>query len=58
MRRGCGLGILTISLSLSVDNLRGFVTQFMDGELEPYIKSEPLPEDNSGPVTVSHTLSN
>ena len=38
-----------------MDNLRQFVAQFLAGELEPYIKSEPLPEDNSGPVTVSHT---
>lgn len=38
----------------SVDNLRKFVQQFVDGELEPYIKSEPVPEDNDGPVTVSN----
>jgi protein disulfide isomerase family A protein 3 len=38
----------------SVDSLREFITQFLAGEVEPYIKSEPLP-DNSGPVTVSHT---
>jgi len=36
----------------SVDNLRKFVQQFVDGELEPYIKSEPVPENNDGPVTV------
>ena len=39
----------------SVDSFREFITQFLAGELEPYIKSEPLPDDNSGPVTVSHT---
>ena len=38
----------------SVDNLRGFVRQFLDGEIEPHIKSEPIPEDNTGPVTVSN----
>ena len=41
-------------LVCSVDSLREFITQFLAGEVEPYIKSEPLPEDNSGPVTVSH----
>ena len=41
-------------LVCSVDSLREFITQFLAGEVEPYIKSEPLP-DNSGPVTVSHT---
>ena len=37
----------------SVDNLKAFVQKLVDGELEPYVKSEPIPEDNSGPVTVS-----
>ena len=36
----------------SVDNLRAFVQQYLDGELEIYVKSEPIPEDNSGPVKV------
>ena len=36
----------------SVDNLREFVQEYLDGGLEPYIKSEPVPEDNSGPVKV------
>ena len=38
----------------SVDNLREFVGQFLGGELEPYIKSEPLPDDDTGHVRVSH----
>lgn len=37
----------------SVDSLRAFVQQYLDGEVEPYIKSEPVPEDNDGPVKVS-----
>ena len=37
--------------SFSVDNLKTFAQQYLDGELEPYIKSEPIPED-SGPVKV------
>ncbi len=36
----------------SVDSLRAFVQQYVDGELEVYIKSEPIPEDNDGPVKV------
>ena len=40
----------------SVDNLRDFVRKFLDGEIEPHIKSEPIPEDNTGPVTVSIIL--
>lgn len=48
-----GSFLVCLSCTCSVDNLREFVRQFVDGELEPYIKSEPLPEDNSGPVTVS-----
>jgi len=35
-----------------VDSLRTFVQQYLDGELELYIKSEPVPEDNDGPVKV------
>ena len=27
--------------------------KFLKGELVPYIKSEPVPEQNDGPVTVS-----
>ena len=36
----------------SVDNLQQFVTEFASGSLKPYIKSEPIPEDNTGPVKV------
>lgn len=35
----------------SVDSLKSFVQQFLNDELEPYIKSEPIP-DNDGPVQV------
>jgi len=37
-----------------VDSLRTFVQQYLDGELELYIKSEPVPEDNDGPVKVNY----
>merc|ERR1711953_153266 len=36
----------------SADNLQQFVTEFASGSLKPYIKSEPIPEDNTGPVKV------
>lgn len=37
----------------SVDTLETFVNDLLDGNLEPYIKSEPIPESQEGPVTVA-----
>uniref|UniRef100_A0A8D8ULV7 Protein disulfide-isomerase n=2 Tax=Cacopsylla melanoneura TaxID=428564 RepID=A0A8D8ULV7_9HEMI len=37
----------------SVENLEAFLNQVVSGEVDPYIKSEPVPEDNSGPVKVA-----
>lgn len=37
----------------SVDALKQFVEDFLAGNLKPFIKSEELPEDNSGPVKVA-----
>lgn len=37
----------------SVEALEQFVKDVQGGKLEPYLKSEPIPEDNSGPVTVA-----
>lgn len=37
----------------SVDNLEKFVKNFQNGNLEPYIKSEAVPEDNTTPVKVA-----
>ena len=42
--------------TFSVDNLRQFVNTYLDGGLEPYMKSEPIPEPNDGPVKVTHFL--
>ena len=39
--------------AFNVDNLKQFVQQYYDGALEVYVKSEPIPEDNDGPVKVS-----
>ncbi|GIY17985.1 protein disulfide-isomerase A3 [Caerostris extrusa] len=37
----------------SVENFESFVKKFLDGSLEPHLKSEPLPEKNDGPVKVA-----
>ena len=37
----------------SIEALEQFVKNVQGGNLEPYLKSEPIPEDNSGPVTVA-----
>ena len=34
----------------SVEAFQSFVENFIDGKLEPHVKSEEVPEDNSGPV--------
>jgi protein disulfide isomerase family A protein 3 len=36
----------------SMDTLEAFVQQYLDEKLEPYLKSEEVPADNSGPVKV------
>jgi protein disulfide isomerase family A protein 3 len=36
----------------TVERLQAFTEQFLDGKLKPYIKSEPVPESNDGPVKV------
>ncbi|KAG8222836.1 hypothetical protein J437_LFUL010342 [Ladona fulva] len=37
----------------SIENFEKFLKDLRDGKLEPYLKSEPIPEDNSGPVKVA-----
>lgn len=37
----------------SVDTFKEFLKDFEGGTLEPYLKSEPIPEDNSGSVKVA-----
>lgn len=37
----------------SIENLQAFVNDLEEGSLEPYVKSEPIPENNDGPVTVA-----
>lgn len=36
----------------SMENLEKFVVDFLEGKVDPYLKSEPVPDDNSGPVKV------
>lgn len=37
----------------SVENLHNFVEELLAGSLEPYVKSEPIPETNDAPVKVA-----
>lgn len=36
-----------------IENLQKFLDDLEAGNLEPYLKSEPVPEDNNGPVKVA-----
>lgn len=47
------IGFLFYLLSDRIENLEAFVKDLEAGNLEPYLKSEPIPTDNSGPVTVA-----
>jgi len=38
--------------SLSVDALDQFISDFKEGKLKAHLKSEPIPEENNGPVKV------
>ena len=40
----------------SVDGLKEFAMQFLNGELTPYVKSEAVPESNDGPVKVGRGI--
>ena len=37
-----------------MENFEKFVRAFLNDEIEPYLKSEALPSDNSGPVKVKN----
>ncbi|XP_065671417.1 protein disulfide-isomerase A3 [Hydra vulgaris] len=41
-----------MTTDFSVENLERFTNEFKNQELKPYIKSEPLPVDNNGPVKI------
>lgn len=38
--------------AITEETIGAFVQSFVDGKLEPSIKSEPIPEKQEGPVTV------
>ncbi|KAL0850847.1 hypothetical protein ABMA28_006764 [Loxostege sticticalis] len=42
-----------MTAEFSIDNLLAFTKDLVDGKLEPFVKSEPIPEDNTGPVKVA-----
>lgn len=42
-----------MSAEFSIENLLAFAKDLIDGKLEPFIKSEPVPESNDGPVKVA-----
>jgi len=44
--------VFRMTEKFAVDTLENFVNEFKDGKLKPYIKSEPVPETNDGPVKV------
>ena len=44
--------IMLFCLLFSVDTFRDFLKNYFEGNVEPFIKSEEVPETNDGPVTV------
>lgn len=43
---------LVVSLN-RIDNFEAFLKDLEGGKLEPYLKSEPVPTESAGPVTVA-----
>jgi protein disulfide-isomerase A3 len=44
---------LRVHFSHRIENLQAFVTELDEGSLEPFVKSEAIPEKNDGPVVVA-----
>ena len=44
--------IMHCCLLFSVDTFRDYLKNYFEGNIEPFIKSEEVPETNDGPVTV------
>jgi len=38
--------------AVTIEDLRKFVSSFVEGTLEPTLRSQPIPEDNSSPLKV------
>ncbi|CAH1377773.1 hypothetical protein MTP99_019188 [Tenebrio molitor] len=43
----------TLREPFSIEALDQFVKELLDDKLEPYLKTEPIPEDNDGPVKIA-----
>ena len=43
---------VNIAKEFSIDSVKDFLTQYNKGEIKPYIKSEPIPENNDEPGKV------
>nr|BAN20701.1 protein disulfide isomerase [Riptortus pedestris] len=43
----------TMSDEFSIENFETFLSNLKEGNLEPYLKSEPIPESNDAPVKVA-----
>ena len=48
----CSNVTLVLWFIFSVETFKGFLQEYFDGALKPYIKSEPIPESNDKPVKV------
>lgn len=52
---GCTSCFLNKVLANSIDAMTAFLNDYFDGKLKAYLKSEPIPESNDGPVKVRTT---
>lgn len=48
----CTSWFLNEVLANSMDTMTAFLNEYFDGQLKAYLKSEPVPESNDGPVKV------
>lgn len=44
--------LFSLFVNFSVDTFKAFLDEYFAGKVKPYIKSEPVPETNDGPVKV------
>lgn len=49
----CGVSVDTLCFVFRIENFQKFLNDVKAGNLEPFLKSEPLPDDNSGAVKVA-----
>lgn len=46
---------LSTSVNCSVDSFKQFITDYLDGKIQAFVKSEDVPSDNDGPVKVDES---